>query len=251
MLPATRRRRRCPGSDADTEDSSMARILDGIRGPADLKHLDDAALKLLAQEIREELAATIARTGGHLSPNLGTVELTLALHTVFDSPTDKIVWDVGHQAYPHKLVTGRLDRFHTIRQQHGLSGFLAREESEHDTFGAGHASTSISAALGMAVARDLRGESHAVVAVIGDGALTGGLAYEGLNNAGHLGTRLIVLLNDNGMSISPNVGAVSRILTRVRTHPRYREAKEEVWRGLERIPLGERMREAARRAKRS
>src|SRR5438067_17382 len=228
----------------------MARILDNIDGPADLKALDHAALRTLAQEIRDELVATVSKTGGHLSPNLGTVELTLALHTVFDSPRDRIVWDVGHQAYPHKLLTGRLDRFGTIRQQGGLSGFLAREESEHDTFGAGHASTSISAALGMAVARDLRGEDHAVVAVIGDGALTGGLAYEGLNNAGHLGTRLIVVLNDNGMSISPNVGAISRVLTRLRTHPRYLEAKEEVWKGLQRLPLGDQMREAARRAKR-
>jgi 1-deoxy-D-xylulose-5-phosphate synthase len=226
----------------------MARILDDIRDPADLKRLSADELRTLAQEIRDELAATVARTGGHLSPNLGTVELTLALHTVFDSPRDKIVWDVGHQAYPHKLVTGRLDRFGTIRQAGGLSGFLAREESEHDVFGAGHASTSISAALGMAVARDLRGEDYAVVAVIGDGALTGGLAYEGLNNAGHLERPLIVVLNDNGMSISPNVGAISRILMRIRTHPRYREAKEEVWKGLERLPLGEQMQQAARRA---
>ena len=233
------------------EGIAMARILDTIDGPSDLKRLDDDALSTLAREIRDELAATIGRVGGHLSPNLGTVELTLALHSVFDSPRDKLVWDVGHQAYPHKMVTGRRDRLDTIRQAGGLAGFLAREESEHDAFGAGHASTSISAALGMAVARDLHGDDHAVVAVIGDGALTGGLAYEGLNNAGHLGTRIIVVLNDNGMSISPNVGAISRILTRFRTHPRYLEAKEEVWRGLERLPLGEQMQRAAQRAKRS
>ena len=229
----------------------MARILDRIDGPFDLKRLDDKDLLVLAREIREELVSTVSQTGGHLSPNLGTVELTLALHTVFDSPRDKIVWDVGHQAYPHKLVTGRRDRFSTIRQFGGLSGFLSRDESEHDAFGAGHASTSISAALGMAVARDLRGDDYAVVAVIGDGALTGGLAYEGLNNAGHLESPLIVVLNDNGMSIAPNVGAISRVLTRVRTDRRYLGAKEEVWKGLEHVPLGGRMREAAKRAKKS
>ena len=229
----------------------MARILDSIDGPADLKKLDHAALRTLAQEIRDELVATVSKTGGHLSPNLGTVELTLALHTVFDSPRDKIVWDVGHQAYPHKLVTGRRARFGTIRQFEGLSGFLSREESEHDAFGAGHASTSISAALGMAVARDLTHDEYAVVAVIGDGALTCGLAYEGLNNAGHLDTRLIVVLNDNGMSIAPNVGAISRVLTRFRTDRRYIEAKEEVWKGLAHVPLGEHMRQAAKRAKKS
>ena len=229
----------------------MARILDSIDGPADLKKLDHAALRTLAQEIRDELVATVSRTGGHLSPNLGTVELTLALHTVFESPRDKIVWDVGHQAYPHKLVTGRRARFSTIRQFEGLSGFLSREESEHDAFGAGHASTSISAALGMAVARDLKHDDYAVVAIIGDGALTCGLAYEGLNNAGHLVTPLIVVLNDNGMSIAPNVGAISRVLTRFRTDRRYLEAKEEVWKGLAHVPLGEHMRQAAKRAKKS
>jgi len=229
----------------------MTRILDGIDSPADLKGLTDQQLGTLAQEIRDELVATVSQTGGHLSSNLGTVELTLALHTVFDSPRDQIVWDTGHEAYPHKLLTGRRDRFSTIRQFDGLSGFLARDESEHDAFGAGHASTSISAALGMAVARDLRGADNAVIAIIGDGALTGGLAYEGLNNAGHLGTGIIVVLNDNGMSIAPNVGAISRILTRFRTDRRYIEAKEEVWKGLERLPMGGQMREAAKRAKRS
>ncbi len=227
------------------------RMLDTIDGPAALKGLTAEELDTLAQEIREELVATVARTGGHLSPNLGTVEITLALHSVLDSPRDKIVWDTGHQAYPHKLVTGRIDRFTTIRQLDGLSGFLARDESEHDAFGAGHASTAISAALGMAVARDLQGDDYTVAAVLGDGALTGGLAYEGLNNAGHLGTALIVVLNDNGMSIAPNVGAISRILTRIRTDRRYIEAKEEVWKGLERIPLGEQMLHAAKRAKKS
>ena len=229
----------------------MARILDRIDAPADLKTLNEHELRTLAQEIRDELVATVSQTGGHLSPNLGTVELTLALHTVFDSPRDKIVWDTGHQAYPHKLVTGRRERFSTIRQFGGLSGFLARDESEHDAFGAGHASTSISAALGMAAARDLRGEDYAVLAVIGDGALTCGMAFEGLNNAGHLGTRMIVVLNDNGMSIAPNVGALSGILTKLRTDRRYIEAKEEVWHGLAKLPLGEQMRQAAKRAKKS
>src|SRR2546421_9346843 len=229
----------------------MARILDSIDGPADLKKLDHAALRMLAQEIRDELVATVSKTGGHLSPNLGTVELTLALHTVFDSPRDQIVWDVGHQAYPHKLVTGRRARFSTIRQFEGLSGFLSREESEHDAFGAGHASTSISAALGMAVARDLKHDDYAVVAIIGDGALTCGRAYEGLNNAGHLETRLIVVPNATGMSTTHNVGAISRVLTRSRTDRRYIEAKEEVWKGLAHVPLGEHMRQAAKRAKKS
>ncbi len=227
------------------------RILDGIESPTDVKHLNLNELNALAQEIREELVATVSRTGGHLSPNLGTVELTLALHTVFDSPRDKFVWDTGHQAYPHKLVTGRRARFDTIRQRDGLSGFLARDESAHDAFGAGHASTSISAALGMAVARDLQGDDSTIVAIIGDGALTGGLAYEGLNNAGHLDKALIVVLNDNGMSIAPNVGAISRILGRIRSDRRYVEAKEEVWKGLERLPLGEQVLHAAKRAKKS
>src|ERR687883_506545 len=194
----------------------MARILDSIDGPADLKKLDHAALRTLAQEIRDELVVTVSKTGGYLSPNLGTVELTLALHTVFDSPRDKIVWDVGHQAYPHKLVTGRRARFSTIRQFEGLSGFLQREESEHDAFGAGHASTSVSAALGMAMANYLQRKPGRAIAVIGDGALTGGMAYEALNNAGSLKIPFIVVLNDNEMSIAPNVGAMSKYLSRVR-----------------------------------
>ncbi|MCC7104703.1 MAG: 1-deoxy-D-xylulose-5-phosphate synthase [Chloroflexi bacterium] len=194
----------------------MTSMLDAIHGPADLKRLDDEALQTVATEIRAELVSTVPRVGGHLSSNLGVVELTLALHRVFDSPRDCIVWDVGHQAYVHKLLTGRRARLGTIRQKEGLAGFLAREESEHDLFGAGHASTSISAALGMALARKLRGELGTAVAVIGDGALTGGLAYEALNNAGAQGARMVVVLNDNGMSIAPNVGAVSRMLQRFR-----------------------------------
>ena len=162
----------------------MTQLLDTIKGPSDLHGLTLSELELLSQEVRQEIISTINSIGGHYASNLGTVELTVALHIVFNSPKDKIVWDVGHQAYPHKLLTGRRDRFDTIRQHGGLSGFLTRDESEHDAFGAGHASTSISAALGMAVARDLKGEDNHVVAVIGDGAMTGGMAYEALNNAG-------------------------------------------------------------------
>ncbi|MBI4322180.1 MAG: 1-deoxy-D-xylulose-5-phosphate synthase [Chloroflexi bacterium] len=212
----------------------MAKILDRIEVPSDLKCLTLAELKSLAGEIRQQLVATITENGGHLASNLGVVELTIALHTVFDSPKDKIVWDVGHQSYVHKLLTGRKNRFSTIRQYGGLSGFPDPAESPHDAFGTGHASTSVSAALGTAVARDLQKENYNVVAVIGDGAMTGGLAFEALNNAGHLGTRLIVVLNDNQMSISPNVGALSMYLNRLRTDPRYKQAKA----GVEHILIG-------------
>jgi 1-deoxy-D-xylulose-5-phosphate synthase len=216
--------------------------LERIDSPQDVKRLSVPELEKLAEEIREAIIEVVlGKTGGHFAPNLGTVELTLALHYVFDSPRDKIVWDVGHQAYPHKLVTGRRDRFHTIRQEGGLSGFLQREESPHDHFGAGHASTSISAALGMAVAAKLRGERYHTIAVIGDGALTGGMAYEALNHAGALQVPLIVVLNDNEMSIAPNVGALARYLTRVRTDTRYRQAKVEIERLLRRLPQGERL----------
>ncbi|MBX6754599.1 MAG: 1-deoxy-D-xylulose-5-phosphate synthase [Thermorudis peleae] len=214
--------------------------LEQINSPQDLKRLTIPQLEVLAQEIRQTIIETvIGKTGGHFAPNLGTVELTLALHYVFDSPRDKIVWDVGHQAYPHKLVTGRRDRFHTIRQEGGLSGFLQREESEHDIFGAGHASTSISAALGIAVAGKLKGEHFHTVAVIGDGALTGGMAYEALNNAGSLQVPLIVVLNDNEMSIAPNVGGLAKYLSRIRANTRYRQAKAEIERLLRRLPQGD------------
>ncbi len=227
----------------------MARLLDAIEGPADLRSLTPEQLPQLAAEIRAELLHTVPRTGGHLASNLGTVELTIALHRVFDSPTDKLVWDVGHQAYPHKLLTGRARQFHTLRQQHGLAGFLSRDESPHDHFGAGHAGTSISAALGMAVARDLAGERHHVVAIIGDGGLTAGMALEALNHVGHSGTRLIVVLNDNQMSIAPNVGALARMFNRLR--PSYHWAKEEAEHVVSRLPLGRRAWEVARRLKRS
>jgi 1-deoxy-D-xylulose-5-phosphate synthase len=229
----------------------MKRLLDQISGPDDLKGLSVEELELLAQEVRQEIIGTINAIGGHYASNLGTVELSVALHKVFDSPRDKIVWDVGHQAYPHKLLTGRRDRFHTIRQLDGLSGFLMREESEHDHFGAGHASTSISAAFGMAVARDLKGEKNHVIAVIGDGAMTGGMAFEALNNAGHSDRRFIVVLNDNEMSIAPNVGALSKYLYSVRTDPRYDRAKMGVEWALTHVPFGTKLLNFGKRFKNS
>ncbi len=221
-----------------------------ITGPRDLKPLSFPELEALAREIRETIVDVVVRqTGGHFASNLGSVELTLALHYVYDSPRDKIVWDVGHQAYPHKLLTGRYQRFTTIRQEGGLSGFLQREESEHDHFGAGHASTSISAALGMATAGQLKGERFHSIAVIGDGALTGGMAYEALNNAGSRKVPLTVVLNDNEMSIAPNVGALPKYLSRIRTNHRYTQAKIEVERLLQRVPQGGRLLDLGKRMK--
>ncbi len=214
----------------------MSGYLDRIDSPRDLQRLTLSELETLAGEIREKIINTVAANGGHLAPNLGVVELTLALHRVFQSPRDKIVWDVGHQSYVHKLVTGRRKQFETLRQHGGLSGFPRPDESEHDPFVTGHSSTSISAALGMAMARDLKGENNFVVAVIGDGAMTGGMAYEALNHAGHLKTDLIVVLNDNEMSISQNVGAMSGYLSRIRTDPKYTKGKDELEQLLRRIP---------------
>jgi 1-deoxy-D-xylulose-5-phosphate synthase len=237
------------GDPAAPRESATPR-LDGIASPADLKRLRLAELPALAAEIRQELIDVVTRNGGHLGASLGTVELAIALHWVFDSPRDRIVWDVGHQAYVHKLLTGRRQRFATIRQEGGLSGFLSRDESEHDAFGAGHASTSISAALGMAVAFSQTNQSdRRVVAVIGDGALTGGMAFEGLNNAGILDLPFLVVLNDNEMSIAPNVGAMSRYLDRVRTDPRYNRAKDELARITERLPQGDLLVELGKRWK--
>ena len=225
-------------------------LLENIHSPADLKALTRPQLDQLATEIRHAIIQTVARRAGHLAPNLGVVELTLALHRVFDSPVDKIIWDVGHQSYPHKLVTGRFEQFDTLRSLGGIAGYPARAESEHDPFGTCHGSTSISAALGFAVARDLRGEKHHVVAVIGDGALTGGMAFEGLNNAGELGRKLLVILNDNEWSISPNVGAIARYLTRLTTHRFYRQFERDVYELLGRVPkLGRRAQVAAGRIK--
>jgi len=216
----------------------MSNLLPDINDPRDLKPFSLPQLEQLCREIREYFVEVITGIGGHFAPSLGVVELTVALHYVFDTPKDKLVWDVGHQGYVHKILTGRREALKTIRQFKGISGFLKRTESEYDTFGAGHASTSISAALGIAKARDLAGDQYQVVAVIGDGALTGGLAYEALNNAGALGTDLLVILNDNEMSISPNVGAISRYLTEITTDPLYNRIKDEIWGLTERMPFG-------------
>lgn len=207
-------------------------LLSGIKGPEDVKKLDLGQLRDLAQEIREFIVSAISRHGGHLSPNLGTVELTLALFKVHRPGTDRFVWDVGHQAYTHKLLTGRLDRFHTIRQHGGLSGFLKRAESPFDDFGAGHASTSISAAQGMAVGRDLQHRDNRVFAIIGDGSLTGGMALEALNNAGDRNEDLTVILNDNKMSIAENVGGISKYLNRIISDPRWNRLRKDVWGAL-------------------
>lgn len=211
--------------------------LQDLRQPQALKDLSYAELQALAQEIRETLVDTVSRRGGHLASNLGVVELTIALHRVFDLPTDQIVFDVGHQSYVHKLLTGRYEQFDTLRTYGGLSGFPKRAESDYDAFDTGHASTAISAALGLARARDLRGEQRHIVAVVGDGALTGGLCYEALNDAGSSGTRLIVVLNDNEMSIAPNVGALSKHLTDLRASRPWRGAKKAVKSRLLRIPV--------------
>jgi 1-deoxy-D-xylulose-5-phosphate synthase len=207
----------------------FVKFLDTIHSPADLRKLPVNALPHLAKEVREFMIDVVSKTGGHLAPSLGAVELTIALHYVYDMPKDKIVWDVGHQAYAHKILTGRNHEFHTLRQFGGISGFPRMTESEYDTSTAGHASASISTALGIALGRDLRKERHEVIAVIGDGALSGGLAFEGLNNLGAHDTKLTVVLNDNEMSISRNVGALSRYLTRVITDKRYYKIKGEIW----------------------
>ncbi len=220
------------------EVSGLA-ILDGIESPSDLKKLTLPELETLAAELRRTLIETVSENGGHLASSLGAVELTIALHRIFNSPRDKIVWDVGHQSYPHKLLTGRRDRFATLRLHGGLSGFPVREESPHDAFGAGHAGTSVSAALGMTLARDLSGEDYHVVAVIGDGSLGAGMALEAVNHAGQMAKRLIVVLNDNGMSISPSTGAISRMLNQVRFNPTYEMAKRRMKSTVRRLPLGD------------
>jgi 1-deoxy-D-xylulose-5-phosphate synthase len=224
-------------------------ILDRVNCPDDVKGLSPGELDELCLEVRKLLVSTVSKNGGHLASSLGAVELTVALHRVFDSPRDRIVWDVGHQSYVHKLLTGRRKQFSSLRQYQGLSGFPDRNESVHDAFTAGHAGTSISAALGMALTRDLAGASHHVVAVIGDGCLTCGMTYEGLNHAGQLGTRLIVVLNDNGMSISPTVGAIARRLNVARTGGPYVQAKEQTHRLLSVLPGGRRLRWALHRIK--
>lgn len=225
-------------------------LLDSINSPQDLKKLDVSAMYNLAEEIRELLINSVSRCGGHLAANLGVVELTLALHYVFDSPRDKLIWDVGHQSYVHKILTGRREQMKTLRQFGGLSGFPKIEESPHDTFNTGHSSTSISAALGLAIARDLNKEDYSVIAIIGDGALTGGMAFEALNHAGNEDRDLIVVLNDNEMSISHNVGALSAYLNRLRTDPSYSRTKEDIEAILKRIPgIGPNIARAAGRFK--
>ncbi|ODN69750.1 1-deoxy-D-xylulose-5-phosphate synthase [Methylobrevis pamukkalensis] len=211
-------------------------LLDRIVSPRDLKPLSDAELVQLADEVRLEMIDAVSVTGGHLGAGLGVVELTVALHAVFDTPHDRLIWDVGHQAYPHKILTGRRDRIRTLRQPGGLSGFTRRAESDYDPFGAGHSSTSVSAGLGMAVARDLSGETRNVICVIGDGAMSAGMVYEAMNNAGAMDSRLIVVLNDNDMSIAPPTGAMSAYLARLVSGPTYRTLRETAKQLARRLP---------------
>ena len=200
-------------------------LLDRVKLPTDLRKLKENQLRALADELRAETIDTVATTGGHLGAGLGVVELTVALHYVFNTPSDRIIWDVGHQAYPHKILTGRRDQIRTLRQGNGLSGFTKRSESDYDPFGAAHAATSISAALGFAVARDLASDNNNCIAVIGDGSMTAGMAYEAMNNAGSMKSRLIVILNDNDMSIAPPVGAMSAYLSRLVSSRTYRSLR--------------------------
>ena len=211
-------------------------LLDRIKGPADIRSLSPEELTTLAQDIRDRLIDVCSRTGGHIGAGLGVVELTVALHYAFQTPRDQLVWDVGHQGYPHKVLTGRNAGLETLRHEDGLSGFLKRTESEYDAFGAGHAATSISAALGIAAGRDLVGDDYSVVAILGDGALTSGLAYEGLNNAGHSGRDLIVVLNDNEMSIAPNVGAMSKYLNSIQRNSLYNRLRNVIGGIADRAP---------------
>jgi 1-deoxy-D-xylulose-5-phosphate synthase len=228
----------CVRQDQPKTMTAETKLLDAIHYPADLRRLEEGELRELADELRAETISAVSVTGGHLGAGLGVVELTVALHYVFDTPRDKLIWDVGHQAYPHKILTGRRDRIRTLRQGGGLSGFTKRAESEYDAFGAAHSSTSISAGLGMAVARDLEGKTHNVVCVIGDGAMSAGMAYEAMNNAGAMNSRLIVVLNDNDMSIAPPVGAMSAYLARLisgRTYLSLREIGKQLAKGLPKI----------------
>ncbi len=230
----------------------MKRIIDKVNSPSDLKKFSIAELEKLADEIRIEICNVVSMSGGHLAPSLGVVELTLALHVIFDCPKDKIIWDVGHQSYAHKIITGRRKAFHTLRREGGISGFPNVTESEMDAFGTGHASTAISAALGFATARDIKGTDEKVIAVVGDGAMTGGLSFEGLNNAGVSRRDMIVILNDNKMSISPNVGALSRYLTDVISARAYNRLKKEVWELTGFIPkVGKPVRSILNRVERS
>ncbi|MGX8773737.1 MAG: 1-deoxy-D-xylulose-5-phosphate synthase N-terminal domain-containing protein, partial [Bacillota bacterium] len=215
----------------------MSKFLSEHNFPEDLRTMDFDELELLSYELRDFLVDSVSKTGGHLASNLGIVELTIALHRCFDTPKDKIIWDVGHQSYVHKILTGRLEGFENLRKYGGMSGFPKACESEYDVFDTGHSSTSISLGLGLATARDLSGEAYKVVSVIGDGAMTGGLAYEALNNAGSMNTNLIVVLNDNGMSISHNTGGLSRSLGRITSTDKYLHMKTTVKKGLSKVPV--------------
>ncbi len=226
------------GSADPARRSNVSPLLEQVTVPADLRKLPESDLKQLAEELRQELIDTVSVTGGHLGAGLGVVELTVALHYVFDTPRAKLIWDVGHQAYPHKILTGRRDRIRTLRQGGGLSGFTKRSESEYDPFGAAHSSTSISAALGMAVGRDFKGEKNDVIAVIGDGAMSAGMAYEAMNNAGSMDSRLIVILNDNDMSIAPPVGAMSAYLSRLLSSKPYMSLRQLGAAMAKRFPRG-------------
>src|SRR5678815_1629205 len=217
----------------------MSRYLDMVDEPAHVQKLTLEQLQQLAEEIRRELITVLSKNGGHLGPNLGVVELSIALHRVFDTPKDKFVWDVSHQSYVHKLLTGRKNRFHTIRTTGGLNGFALRTESEHDCYGAGHAGTALSAALGMAAARDQRGTNEHVVCIFGDAALTNGISFEALNNISHTTKRFIGILNDNEWSIAKNVGAISGYLNRLITHPRYNQLRKDFEKWIKRMPKGE------------
>src|SRR5437870_1519479 len=217
----------------------MSRYLEMVENPSHVKKLTLEQLQELAEEIRHELITALARNGGHLGPNLGVVELTLALHFVFSTPKDKFVWDVSHQTYVHKLLTGRKSRFHTIRTTDGLNGFALRSESEHDCYGAAHAGTALSAALGMAAARDQRGSDEHVLAIFGDAALTNGISFEALNNISHTTKRFIAILNDNEWSIAKNVGAIATYLNKLITHPSYNRLQRDLERLMKRIPKGD------------
>src|SRR6202008_1691144 len=219
-----------------SQSPSKTPLLDKVNTPADLRKLDPSDLRQVADELRREMIDAVAVTGGHLGAGLGVIELTVAIHYVFNTPQDRLIWDVGHQAYPHKILTGRRDRIRTLRQGGGLSGFTKRAESEYDPFGAAHSSTSISAGLGMAVARDLDGKKNNVIAVIGDGAMSAGMAYEAMNNAGAMNSRLIVILNDNNMSIAPPVGALSAYLARLVSGRPYRSLRHVVHQLAKRLP---------------
>jgi 1-deoxy-D-xylulose-5-phosphate synthase len=225
------------------------KLLDSINSPEDIKHLNMDELNSLCRELREYILENVSKTGGHLASNLGVVELTVALHRVFNTPHDKIIWDVGHQTYAHKILTGRKNKMSSLRQLNGISGFPKRNESIFDVFDTGHSSTSVSAAMGMARARDLNNEDYEIVAVIGDGALTGGMAFEAINAAGRSNTKLLIILNDNEMSISKNVGGLSRYLSRIRTTKGYLSTKRDVEKILNKIPVGKQIKSFLKRAK--